>query len=213
MRLTIFLASALATLATADSKNTTVKYFGLDSEINTYGASPGAYTRTAAHVIGSDSTATTYEIGCLKGAEKCALSHPITLIQGSATYSMSGEYSIETMGATGIITDVEECTFTHSSESVSCSWSVAFTVSSGDITVSTSDSHSSTSIAPESISWRTLDVTGNAGAIVTANSGSAATTTEAASTGATSTAAAAHMKPLITAAPMGAAVAAIVAMV
>lgn len=195
MRWNIFIASALATLAAADSNNTTVKYFGLDSDINTYGADPGAYTSTAAHVVGSDSTATTYEIGCLKGADKCALPHPATLIQGSATYSLSGEYHIETMGATGIITDIEECTFTHSSESVSCSWSVAFTVSSGAVTVSTSDSSSSSSIAPESVSWRTLDVTASPTA------------------GATSTGAAAHMKPLITAAPMGAAVAAIVAMI
>lgn len=207
MRLNTLITSALATLVAADSSNTTVKYFGLDSEINTYGADPGAYTSTAAHVVGSDSTATTYEIGCLKGADKCALPHPVTLIQGSATYSLSGEYTIETMGATGIITDIEECTFTHTSESVSCSWSVAFTVSSGDVTFSTSDSHSSSSIAPESVSWRTLDVTADAGAIT----GAAATGTTTA--GATSTGAAAHMKPLITAAPMGAAVAAIVAMI
>ena len=213
MRPTLILTSALAALAAADSSTTTVSYFGLDSNINTYGADPGAYTSTAASIVGSDSTATTYEIGCLKGAAKCALPHPVTLIQGSATYSLSGEYSIETMGATGIITDIEECTFTHSTESVSCSWSVAFTVSSGDLTVSTSNSDSSTSIAPDSVSWRSLDVT--AGATSTISGSATEPTTGAASTAeATSTgAAAAHAKPLITAAPVGAAaVAAIVAM-
>jgi hypothetical protein len=220
MRPTLILTSALAALAAADSSTTTVSYFGLDANINTYGADPGAYTSTAASLVGSDSTATTYEIGCLKGAAQCALPHPITLIQGSATYSMSGEYSIETMGATGIITDIEECTFTHTSEAVSCSWSVAFTVSSGDLTLSTSNSDSSTSIAPESISWRTLDVTAGAEAATSTTSDSAtgastgAASTEASNTGATSTgAAAAHARPLITAAPMGAAaVAAIVAL-
>ncbi|KAJ5362702.1 hypothetical protein N7541_003546 [Penicillium brevicompactum] len=231
MRPTQLITFALAALAAADSSTTTVNYFGLDSNVNSYGADPGAYTSTAASVVGSDSTATTYEIECLKGAEKCALPHPITMIQGPATYSLSGEYSIVTMGATGIITDIEECVFTHSSESVSCSWSVAFTVSSGDLTVSTSMSNSSTSIAPELVSWRTLDVTAGADEVTSTSSGSTteatgattgaastgastagATSTEASSTAATSTGAAPRMKPLATAAPMGAAVAAIVAM-
>jgi hypothetical protein len=208
MRPSLILTSALATLVAADSSTTTVSYFGLDSGTNTFGADPGAYTSTAARVIGSDSTATTYEIGCLKGAAKCALPHSATLIQGPATYSMSGEYSIQTLGATGIITDVEECSFTHTSESVSCSWSVAFTVSSGDITVSTSNIDSSTSIAPESVKWRALEVTAGAATSTASGSGTKATA------GATSTgAAAAIAKPLITAAPMGAAaIAAIVAM-
>ncbi|KAJ5872387.1 uncharacterized protein N7529_004740 [Penicillium soppii] len=223
MRPSLILTSVLATLVAADSSTTTISYFGLDSGTNTYGADPGAYTSTAARVIGSDSTATTYEIGCLKGAAKCALPHSVTLIQGPATYSMSGEYSIQTLGATGIITDVEECSFTHTSESVSCSWSVAFTVSSGDITVSTSNIDSSTSIAPESVKWRALEVTAGAATSTASGSGtkatSGATSTASgsgtkATAGATSTgAAAAIAKPLITAAPMGAAaIAAIVAM-
>jgi hypothetical protein len=224
MRPSFILASAFAALAAAESGTSTISYFGLNADINTYGARPGAYTSTAASLVGSDSTATTYEIACMKGASKCALPHPMTLIQGPATYSMSGEISIETMGATGIITDVEECSFTHMSESVSCSWSVDFTVSSGDITVSTSNIDSSTSIAPDSVSWRTIDVTAGLDAATSTTSGSTtgattgaasteASTAGATSTGATSTGAAgAHARPLITAAPMGAAVAAIVAM-
>lgn len=221
-----FALFVLAALAVADSSTTTISYFGLDYSAKTYGADPGAYTSTAASVVGSDSTATTYEIRCQKGAEKCALPHPVTLVQGSATYSMSGEYSIETMGATGIITDIEACTFTHTSESASCSWSVDFTISSGDLTLSTSNSNSST-VVPKSVSWRALEITAGADELTSTTSGSAtkttagaASTTEAATgaastgattAGATSTGAAPRAYPLATAAPMGAAIAAIVA--
>ncbi|CAG8073244.1 unnamed protein product [Penicillium olsonii] len=225
MRPILFATSVLAALAAADS-TTTISYFGLDANFNTYGAKPGAYTSTAASVVGSDSTATTYAIACLKGAEKCALPHPVTLVQGSATYSLSGEYSIETMGATGIITDVEACTFTHSTESASCSWSVDFTISSGDMTISTSNTDSK-SVEPKSISWRNLEVTAGVGALTSTTSGSAteattgaasteaatagATVTAASDAGATSTGGAARGNALATAGPMGAVVAVIVA--
>jgi hypothetical protein len=201
MRVTLFFASALAALASAaEPSTTTISYFGLENDLSYVNV--GDYTSTAARVIGIDKYATTYEIGCMKGADKCAIHQPLTMVQGSTTYSFSGQVTVTTGGATGVATNVMECSFTHSSESASCSWSAAITGSAKGYTYSTSGSDSSTSIEPSSVHYSTLTVTDGIYAFTADATASASAVTV------TATGAAGPAKPLITAAPFGAAAAA-----
>jgi hypothetical protein len=201
MRMNLFLASALAALATAaEPSTTTVSYFGIEADLPYVNI--GSYTSTAARVAGIDKYATTYEIACMKGADKCAIHHPLTLVQGPTTFSFSGQVTITTAGGTGVATNVMACSFTHSSESVSCSWSAAVTASVEGYTTSISASESSTSIEPSSVSYSALTVTDGIYAFT------ADATASASAVQITATGAAAAAKPLITAAPLGAAAAA-----
>ncbi|KAJ5502381.1 hypothetical protein N7463_005255 [Penicillium fimorum] len=223
MRPSWFLVSALTALAAADEAGTTViNYFGVADPVN--GISLGGYTSTAARVVAVGKYATTYEIACLEDASECALHHPATIVQGPTTYSASIEATVSTGGAEAVATGIEQCSFTRVSESVVCTWSVAFTVSQGDITIS--DSSSSTqSILASSVSYHALTVTDGVYALTgdatasasgvkatpTASSGAAAGDATASASGvkvtptASSGAAAGAAKPLITAAPLGAA--------
>ncbi|KAJ5996712.1 hypothetical protein N7522_008372 [Penicillium canescens] len=201
MRMNLFLASALAALATAaEPSTTTVSYFGVEADLPYVNL--GSYTSTAARVAGIDKYATTYEIACMKDADKCAIHHPLTLVQGPTTFSFSGEVTVTTAGGTGVATNVMACSFTHSSESVSCSWSAAITASVQGYTTSISASDSSTSIEPTSVSYSALTVTDGIYAFT------ADATASASAVQITATGAAAAAKPLITAAPLGAAAAA-----
>ncbi|KAJ5294740.1 hypothetical protein PENANT_c014G01699 [Penicillium antarcticum] len=201
MRMNLFLTSALAALASAaDPSTTTVSYFAIDAGLDY--ASLGDYTSTAARVVGIDKYATTYEIACMRGADKCAIHHPLTMVQGPETFSFSGQVTVTTAGGTGVATNVMDCSFTHTSESVSCSWSIAITASAQGYTTSTSASDSSTSVEPSSVQYSALTVTDGIYAF-TANA-----TASASAVAITATGAAGPAKPLITAAPLGAAAAA-----
>ncbi|KAJ5373200.1 hypothetical protein N7517_005206 [Penicillium concentricum] len=201
MRSSWLLVSALTALAAADEAGTTViNYFGVESAIN--GVALGGYTSTAARVVAVGKHATTYEIACLKDASECALHHPATIVQGPTTYSASIEATVSTGGAQAVATGIEQCSFTHASESAVCTWSVAYTASQGDLTIS--DSTSSTqSIPASSVSYHPLTVTDGVYALTGSATASASgvKVTPTASTGAAAGAA----KPLITAAPLGAA--------
>ncbi|KAJ5811254.1 hypothetical protein N7447_007475 [Penicillium robsamsonii] len=237
MRPSWFLVSTLTALAAADEAGTTViNYFGVADPVN--GFALGDYTSTVARVVAIGKYATTYEIACLKDASQCGLHHPATIVQGPTTYSASIEVTESTGGAEAVATGIEQCSFTRVSESVVCMWSVAYTASQGDITIS--DSFSSTqSIPASSVSYHPLTVTdgvyaltGDATASVsgvkvtptasgmkvtptasdvkvttTASSGDAAASASGVKVNPTvsSGAAAGAAKPLITAAPLGAA--------
>ncbi|KAJ5194113.1 hypothetical protein N7491_001448 [Penicillium cf. griseofulvum] len=201
MRSSWFLVSALAALVAADEPGTTtIKYFGVINLVN--GVDLGGYSSTAARVVTIGKYATTYEVACLEGASQCALNHPATIVQGPTTYSASIEATVVTAGATAIGTNIEHCSFTRVSESVVCTWSFEYTASYGDVTTSISDS-SSESIAASSISYQHLTITDGAYALTGAATASASgvKVTPTASSGAAAGAA----KPLITAAPLGAA--------
>ncbi|KAJ5529701.1 hypothetical protein N7527_003094 [Penicillium freii] len=238
MRSSWFLLSALAALtAAAEPSTTTISYFAIDNDSG--GADLGVYSSTAGRVVGIDKYATTYEIACLPGASKCALQHPATLIQGDATYSVSLEAILVTSGNTAHATAVESCSFTRVSESAVCSWSLAYTGIVGTTTIS--DSASSTQSIPSSlITYKPLTITNGVYALTadatastspvkitpTASASTASTSTDSTSTASTSTAStstaststastggvAAAAKPLITAAPLCAAVVAFAAM-
>ncbi|KAJ5790687.1 uncharacterized protein N7518_007698 [Penicillium psychrosexuale] len=203
MRSSWFLVSLLAALTAADEPSTTtISYFGID---NPYGANIGAYSSTAARVVGIDKYATTYEIACMAGASKCALNRPATLIQGDATYSVSLEVTVVTKGATAQATAVESCSFTRLSESARCTWKYEYTAFEGDHTIS--DSTSSTQSIPSySVVYHPLTVTDGIYAFK-ANATGSLTPVKITPTASTAGAAAAA-KPLITAAPLGAVAAA-----
>lgn len=207
MRSSWFLLSALAALsAAAEPGTTTISYFAID---NDSGADLGAYSSTAGRVVGIDKYATTYEIACLPGASKCALHHPATLIQGDATYSVSLEAIMVTSGLTAYATAVESCSFTRVSESAVCTWSLAYTGIQGTTTIS--DSASSTQSIPSSlITYKPLTITNGVYSLTAGatTSTSPVNITPTASTGGVAAAA----KPLITAAPLGAAAVAFAAM-
>lgn len=202
MRASWFLISTLAALATADEPGTTtISYFGVD---NNNGVNIGAYSSTAARVVGVDKHATTYEIACLKGASKCALNHPATMIQGDTTFSISMEITVVTSGGTAHATAIESCSFTRVSESAVCTFGFDYSVSLDGQTVSTSTS-STQSIPSYSVTYHALTITDGVYALKADATGSASPVkvTPTASTGG----AAAAAKPLITAAPLGAAAA------
>ncbi|KAJ6179516.1 hypothetical protein N7519_009977 [Penicillium mononematosum] len=201
MRLSCFLVSTLAALAAANEPSTTtISFFGDDDS----GVNIGAYSSTIGRVVGTDKYATTYEIGCMEGADKCALNHPATMVQGDTTFSISMQVTVVTGGATGHLTAVESCSFTRLSESAVCTWSLDYTAMKDDLTVSESTS-STQSVPSDLVTYHPLTVTDGTYAFkanATAST-SPGKITPTASTGG----AVAAVKPLITAAPMGAAAA------
>ncbi|CAI7613632.1 unnamed protein product [Penicillium viridicatum] len=194
MRSSWFLLSALAALtAAAEPSTTTISYFAIDNDSG--GADLGAYSSTAGRVVGIDKYATTYEIACLPGASKCALQHPATLIQGDATYSVSIEAILVTSGNTAHATAVESCSFTRVSESAVCSWSLAYT---------------GISIPSSLITYKPLTITNGVYALTadaTASTSPVKITPTASTSSVSTGGVAAAAKPLITAAPLGAAAA------
>ncbi|CAP99304.1 hypothetical protein E8E15_010215 [Penicillium rubens] len=204
MRLSGFLVSTLAALAAANEPDTTtISFFGDDDS----GVNIGAYSSTAGRVVGIDKYATTYEIGCMEGADKCALNHPATMVQGDTTFSISMQVTVTTGGATGHLTAVESCSFTRLSESAVCTWSLDYTAMQDDLTVSESTSGTQ-SVPSNLVTYHPLTVTDGIYAFkanATAST-SPVKITPTASTASTGGAVAA-MKPLITAAPVGAAAA------
>jgi hypothetical protein len=219
MRSSWFLVSALAALVAADEPSTTIfEYFGLKNPAS--GLDLRGYSSTAARVVAIGKDATTYEVACLEGASQCSLDHPATIVQGPTTYSASMVMTMSTGSATAVGTNIEHCSFTRVSESAVCTWTWDFVGSVGDYTNSGSSSGSE-SIAASSISYHHVTITNGAnvltGAATASSSGVKATST-ASSGGATAStsevkvtptpssgAAAGAAKPLITAAPLGAA--------
>ncbi|CAI7566238.1 unnamed protein product [Penicillium glandicola] len=202
MRSSWFLVSTLSALAAAVESGTTTN--------NAYAIDIGAYSSTAARVVAIDKYATTYEVACLNGASKCALNRPATIIQGPATYSAFIEATVVTGGATAQATAIEECSFTRVSESALCTWSLGITASEGDSTIAESSS-STTSIPTYLVSYQTLTVTD--GEYAFTSNATASTSPVKITPTASVGGAAGAAKPLITAAPLGAAaVAALAAM-
>ncbi|KAJ5473892.1 hypothetical protein N7475_003458 [Penicillium sp. IBT 31633x] len=207
MRASWILASTLTALAAAaDSSNTAaapgttaITYFSSEDETGMDLSS--SENDFAARVIGISEQATTYEISCAKSAKQCTLQSPITMTQGPETYSVSMVGSTKTGGAEGHVTVVQACSFTQSSESAVCSWTLDITASQGGNTISTVTSGTE-SIEPESVTYRTLEITDGVYAFTAEATGSASPVKITATASAGGAGAA---KPLITAAPLGAA--------
>lgn len=199
MRTSIFLAAALATLAKADDASTTIiGYFSppWDAGLPYYRVG----SSTAASVAGINAEATTYHVGCVKGAAKTDCNFPTswTIIQGPETVSVTGKYiassSDKSTSYDFTVTESYECSLKSSTESASCTMSagVSGTYNGGKYDVTTTSSATYTT-APITKSYYKLTVTGGLSSL---------TAPEATKTGA---AAAGPAGAFITAAPMVAA--------
>ncbi|KAJ5093078.1 hypothetical protein N7456_008939 [Penicillium angulare] len=207
MRTTLFIASTLAALAvadfTAEPSSTTIKYLDVASDAD--GVNMGAYTSFVADVYAIDRTATTYKVRCEEGvpSSECVIDSktPWILVQGPTTYSLDGTAHVKTAGGKGALTVDMACSFTHSSESISCSESMGISYSFDGESSSSSAVVPSFTIAPEEVSYADLKVTGGLKAF------SADATATAPVTVSYKDAAA---QPVMTAAPLAAAAAAAV---
>ncbi|KAJ5860420.1 uncharacterized protein N7529_007730 [Penicillium soppii] len=195
MYLTSFLVTALATLATAAESSTSKPYLGAGFD---WASKIPNYQSTAASVAGINSHITTYEISCLSNAPKsvCHIETPWTLIQGSTTFSFTGQYTAATTGKVGTVTVSRhfDCSFTSTSVSASCSFQYQVTGSNSGVEYSTATSTSTTSLPTKSMKYYAMPVTGGVSKLT--------------STQTTKTTGAAAM---VTAAPLGAAAAVAIA--
>ncbi|CDM35483.1 hypothetical protein DTO013E5_8037 [Penicillium roqueforti] len=191
MRISLFLATALAALVTAD-ETTRINYFGGGMEwVRQLNLHP--WTSTAASVAGINAVATTYRIGCLSDAPKsdCEIATPWTMIQGPKTYSLTGVYTVSGSGSINAVTGTHnfDCTFAKVTESPSCSFSVKVTGTTAGVSYSTSTSTSIKNMPTQSYTSYGIDVTAGT-ALFTASQATKTPNGAAA---------------MITAAPMGAA--------
>ncbi|KAJ5995471.1 hypothetical protein N7481_002448 [Penicillium waksmanii] len=196
MNFSIVLLLAFAAFVTAES-TTSIWFFGNAYLWNSH---IPRYTSGAASVAGINADATTYLISCLSDAPTtdCQVKTPFTMIQGPGTFSFTGVYTAERTGGLQITAYRDfDCTFTASSISASCSFSYSATGSASGIEYATSTSATTSNIPSKSVTSYKLTVTGGIDSLPT----SAATTT--------SNVAAGPLRPLITAAPIGAAAVAV----
>ncbi|KAJ5198439.1 uncharacterized protein N7498_007556 [Penicillium cinerascens] len=200
MHFSALLVPVLAAVAAAES-TTVIEYFAATSTVSGLSVSFTSYSSLAGTVLGSDAAGTTYRVGCMSDAPKsdCSIDHPFTMVAGENTLSYSKALTAELGGYTGLIGEDVQCSFTHSTESAACTFTMDVTVSSDDVTTSTQTT-TTISYPEKSVTYDKLTV--------------AATTTgssDASATGASSTDAAAGHKPRATAVPLGAAAAIAVA--
>ncbi|KAJ5832503.1 hypothetical protein N7474_000814 [Penicillium riverlandense] len=194
-----FLATVLGALVAADGV-TIVPEFAAEwaTDLTIMG-----YASTAASVAGINALYTTYHINCLDDAPKtdCQIDTPWTLIEGPGTYSVTGVYTGWSSGDGNAVTATRliDCTFTSSSLSASCSANYKATGTIEGLSYSTSTAVSTSSIPTDSITYLAMYITAGAKSF-----------TEPQATQ-TPGAAFAAAKPLITAAPLGAAAAVAIA--
>lgn len=198
MRLSVFLASALAALVSADSSSTTMGIVYPDWTILI-----PRYESTAASVAGINALATTYQVKCLDGADKlsCDIKTPWTIIQGPATASFTGVYTASASGKDGItVTREWKCDLKSYTESASCTVSYSATGTVDGTTYSTSTTTKNKNMPTNELA--------TAGILVT---GGIASFTASQATQTPSGAAAAPFKAMVTGAPLGAAAAIVIA--
>ena len=194
----------LAALAAAQT--TTVHWLGLLDSENNYDVDPSMFKSLAARVAAIDKTATTYEVRCASGVEDgdCGIKSdkPMTLIQGPNTFSVSIGLDTKIHGVSASLDGERECSFTHSSEHVSCTLDMTLSASAQGESTSTAWSFSSSDIPATQISYYPLTVTDGVYAF-TADATASATAVKITATG--------GAVPMATAAPLGAAAMAAVA--
>lgn len=152
-----------ATTTTSTPSSTIISHFAARYSLT----SIPIYTSTsyAASVISLNAVATTYQINCLPSAptSDCSLASPLTLIAGPNTFSFAEPFTatVEVAGVTVIEKGTEDlaCSFTHSSESATCTVKLTVTASGAGKTTTTSLS-TKAGIPTESVGYQTLTVTG-----------------------------------------------------
>lgn len=155
-------ATTATTISTAPS-STVISYFGASYTFSDIPVRTS--TSYAASVISINALATTYQINCLPSAptSDCSLATPLTLIAGPNTFSFAEPFTVSAEAAGITITEkgVEDmaCTFTHSSESATCTLKIDLTASGAGKTTSTSLSTKS-AVATDEVQYQALTVTG-----------------------------------------------------
>lgn len=195
MRFSTLLMPALAAMVSAQS-TTIVSMFEAFVNDSPISVSTKMYTSLGASVAGINSDYTTYEVQCMSGAPiaQCSIAAPYTVVAGPTTLSYSKGLPVVIYGQTITVTQDAQCSFTHMSESAVCTNSEHVSYSG----------HSTSTVITKSIPasdvfYQPLTVTAGLDKF---NSPQA--------TKAPAAAAGPH-KPMITAAPLGAAAALAVA--
>ncbi|KAL6229207.1 hypothetical protein BDW75DRAFT_225473 [Aspergillus navahoensis] len=153
------LTLALAALAATES-TTTVGLFG-SSDISDSDFAIPSYASVAGSVVSINAVETIYAVSCLSGAktESCSIKDPWTITQGISTFRLSAEYTAFDWKPPVTATLDYDCSFQSYSESASCTYSVYYSGSSGNLETSSSYS-TQTSIASDSVEFYALEVTG-----------------------------------------------------
>lgn len=160
---TITTAPSSTPTSTSHPSTTIISYFGASYTFSDIPVRTS--TSYAASVISLNAVATTYQINCLPSAptSDCSLASPLTLIAGPNTFSFAEPFtaSVEVAGVTVIEKGTEDlaCSFTHSSESATCTVKLTVTASGAGKTTTTSLS-TKVGIPTESVGYQTLTVTG-----------------------------------------------------
>ncbi|KAJ5911195.1 uncharacterized protein N7473_000498 [Penicillium subrubescens] len=147
----------------SDPSTTVISYFGASYTFSDIPVRTS--TSYAASVISINALATTYQINCLPSAHTtdCTLATPLTLIAGPNTFSFKEPFtvSVEVAGVTVTEKGVEDmaCSFTHSTESATCTLKFDLTASGAGKTTSTSVK-TTTAVASDQVLYQTLTVTG-----------------------------------------------------
>ncbi|KAJ5885027.1 hypothetical protein N7495_009537 [Penicillium taxi] len=133
MRLSIFLAAALATLVKADDKSSTeiVGYFSPSWDVGML--EYGGWTSTAASLASLNTKAATYHVGCSKDAPKtdCNMKNSYTIIQGPETVNVDMIYTASTSNKESsydlTVTESWDCSMKQSTLSLKCTMSIGVT--------------------------------------------------------------------------------------
>jgi hypothetical protein len=194
--------SSTPTSSTSHPSTTIISYFGASYTFSDIPVRTS--TSYAASVISINALATTYQINCLPSAHPsdCTLATPLTLIAGPNTLSFREPFtvSVEVGGVTVTESGVEDmaCSFTHSTESATCTLKYDLTAAGAGKTTSTS-SKTTTAVASDQVLYQTLTVTG----------GLASFTAPAATQTPTGNAGVVGMRAMVTGVPLGAAAVAV----
>ncbi|KAE8374339.1 hypothetical protein BDV26DRAFT_44446 [Aspergillus bertholletiae] len=148
----LLLAASLSTTLAADDSTTVVQI--LNGHYNTL-----AFDDLRASVVGGDAHATTYAVNCKEDSSVCPLTKPITITQGPSTFTMSAVYTMNTMGAKGTGTIVQDCDITSSTATAVCSVSFGVAVSAKGQSTSTSLATKATATGSAEVLYEPLTVT------------------------------------------------------
>lgn len=121
MQFSTILMPALAALASAQS-TTVISIFEAFVNDSPYSVSASMYTGLGASVAGINADYTTYVVDCMSNApmSECSIDTPYTIIAGPTTLSYSKPLPIDLGGTTVTVTQDVQCSFTHKTESAVC---------------------------------------------------------------------------------------------
>ncbi|KAB8230304.1 hypothetical protein ETB97_007195 [Aspergillus alliaceus] len=153
--LLLLVASLSATVA-ADDSTTVVQI--LNGHYNTI-----AFDELRGSVVGGDAQATTYAVNCKKDSSSCPITEPFTITQGPSTFTMSAVYTLNTLGAKGTGTLVQDCDITSSTATAVCSVSLGVQAAYKGQSTSTSFATKATGTGSAEVLYEPLTITAGLG--------------------------------------------------